>query len=46
MGVNTWTLGNWEKGYTKPALRFWPKIIDFLGYDPSSTTDLVGGSWG
>ena len=30
MGVNTWTLGNWEKGYTKPALRFWPKIIDFL----------------
>ncbi len=31
LGVNTFTLANWEKGYTKPALRFWLKIIEFLG---------------
>jgi DNA-binding transcriptional regulator YiaG len=34
LGINTWTLANWEKGYTNPALRFWPGIIEFLGYDP------------
>jgi len=46
MGVNACMLANWEKGWTKPALDFWPGTIEFLGYDPSSTTDLVGGSWG
>ena len=35
MGVNAWTLANWEKGYTNPKLRFWPGIIEFLGYDPN-----------
>jgi transcriptional regulator with XRE-family HTH domain len=34
MGVNTFTLANWEKGYTNPRLRFWPGIIEFLAYDP------------
>jgi hypothetical protein len=29
--MKTFTLANWEKGYTKPALRFWLKIIEFLG---------------
>jgi DNA-binding transcriptional regulator YiaG len=35
LGVNAWTLANWEKGYTQPKLRFWPRIIQFLGYDPN-----------
>ena len=34
MGVNAWTLANWEKDYTNPRLRSWPGIIEFLGYDP------------
>jgi DNA-binding transcriptional regulator YiaG len=34
LGVNTWTLANWEKGYANPRLSFWPKITEFLGYDP------------
>ena len=25
---------NWEKGYTEPMIRFLPKLIDWLGYDP------------
>jgi DNA-binding XRE family transcriptional regulator len=35
IGVNSWTLANWEKGYTNPKIRFWPRIIQFLGYDPN-----------
>jgi DNA-binding transcriptional regulator YiaG len=35
LGVNTWTLANWEKGCAKPALRFWPETIEFLAYDPN-----------
>jgi DNA-binding transcriptional regulator YiaG len=42
LGVNTWTLGNWEKGHTKPALRLWPSIIEFLGYDPESEPEGLG----
>jgi DNA-binding transcriptional regulator YiaG len=35
LGVNSWTLANWEKGYTNPRFRCWPGIIEFLGYDPN-----------
>jgi transcriptional regulator with XRE-family HTH domain len=35
LGVNTFTLANWEKGYTNPRLRRWPGVIEFLGYDPN-----------
>ena len=34
LGVNGWTVGNWENGKTQPARRFTPKIVQFLGYDP------------
>jgi DNA-binding XRE family transcriptional regulator len=34
LGVNEWTVGNWENDETKPVLRFIPRIISFLGYDP------------
>jgi hypothetical protein len=34
-GANTSTRSNWEKGYTNPKLRFWPGIIEFLGYHPN-----------
>ena len=32
--VNEWTYLNWEAGRTTPEIRFMPRIIDFLGYDP------------
>ena len=25
----------WEKGRSSPEIRFWPAIVEFLGYDPS-----------
>ena len=28
---------NWEKGYRDPEIRLWPKIVEFLGDDPSPT---------
>ncbi len=32
--VNDWTICNWENNKTTPAVRYLPRIIDFLGYDP------------
>jgi DNA-binding XRE family transcriptional regulator len=34
MGTDEFTVINWEKGKTEPAIRFWPTIIAYLGYDP------------
>ena len=28
------SLVNWELNYHQPALKFMPKIVEFLGYDP------------
>ena len=39
IGANPWTIANWEKGKTKPAARFIPAIIGFLGYDPRPATN-------
>ena len=35
IGANQWTVINWEKGRTEPAVRFVPRIIQFLGYEPT-----------
>lgn len=32
--VDAWTVCNWEKDRTYPPIRYFPKIMDFLGYDP------------
>jgi DNA-binding transcriptional regulator YiaG len=32
--VNEWTWRNWETNRRAPAIRFVPRIIAFLGYDP------------
>ena len=37
LGVNMWTLINWETGKTSPALTDMKAIIAFLGYDPHPT---------
>ncbi len=34
LGVNTWTILNWEKGHTAPSIESIPVIVQFLGYDP------------
>lgn len=35
LGVTSWTILNWEKGRTDPAIGSVPGLIRFLGYDPS-----------
>ncbi|MBI2618779.1 MAG: transcriptional regulator [Ignavibacteriales bacterium] len=35
IGVDETTVYNWERGYTSPTLRYVPRILDFLGYDPA-----------
>ncbi|MGE5692594.1 MAG: helix-turn-helix domain-containing protein [Candidatus Zixiibacteriota bacterium] len=34
IGVDPFTILNWETGATKPKFRFLPAIIRFLGYNP------------
>lgn len=34
LGVNPWTILNWEKGRTEPPMASIPIIIQFLGYNP------------
>jgi len=34
IGAGQWTVINWEKGRTWPALRFITEIGKFLGFDP------------
>jgi DNA-binding transcriptional regulator YiaG len=42
MGVNEWTYIGWEKGYTTPRTSFWPKVIEFLGYNPDPEPQTIG----
>ena len=34
IGVNRWTVLNWEKGHTEPPVESMPSILRWLGYDP------------
>ncbi|MEW8657324.1 MAG: helix-turn-helix transcriptional regulator [Candidatus Thiodiazotropha endolucinida] len=34
LGVNSWTLINWELNRTEPRVRYYSAIMDFLGYCP------------
>ena len=34
IGVDTLTVCNWENNLTNPRLKFLPKVIEFLGYNP------------
>jgi transcriptional regulator with XRE-family HTH domain len=44
LGVNAWTVHNWETGQRKPEIRFLPALVAFLGYDPEpvDTGTLAG----
>jgi DNA-binding XRE family transcriptional regulator len=37
LGVDHWTLLNWEKNRTAPLVTVYPAIVAFLGYDPAPT---------
>ena len=34
LGVNAWTVLNWEKDHTEPPIESIPAILQFLAYDP------------
>jgi DNA-binding transcriptional regulator YiaG len=36
------TYANWEKDHRYPAMKHWPKIIEFLGYDPNPEPKTIG----
>ncbi len=44
LGVDPWTVHNWETGQRKPEIRFIPALVGFLGYDPEpiDTGTLAG----
>lgn len=42
LGTDSVTVSNWEKGYTPPAVRFYPKIIEYLGTNPLPTPTTHG----
>ena len=42
LGVNPWTVLNWEAGRFEPPIRSMPAILDFLGYDPFPRPSTVG----
>ena len=40
--VTTNTVTNWEKERSRPDLRTWPAVIQFLGYDPRPDGRTIG----
>jgi transcriptional regulator with XRE-family HTH domain len=43
LGVNEWTVINWEQGRTEPRLACRPAVIAFLGVDPWPAETTLGG---
>src|SRR5688572_23737681 len=43
IGVDSFTLGNWEKGKTTPVLRYRPAIYAWLGFCPVEPTPATVG---
>jgi len=42
LGVNTFTLGNWEKNQCEPTVRHYPAIMNFLRYCPVQYPKTLG----
>jgi DNA-binding transcriptional regulator YiaG len=42
LGMDSFTLGNWEKGATEPMVQYYPAIMDFLGYCPCQRAVTLG----
>jgi len=41
LGVSVTTIGNWEHNHVGVATRFLPKVLAFLGYDPSPEPETL-----
>lgn len=42
--MNLWTYIHWENGHTEPADRFYPGVIEFLGYEPWTEPMTLGAA--
>jgi transcriptional regulator with XRE-family HTH domain len=42
IGVRPQSLTNWLAGRSRPGLYLWPKVIEFLGYDPRPVPRNLG----
>ena len=42
LGAHPTSVANWEKGKRAPAVVQWPKILEFLEYDPRPKEESVG----
>lgn len=42
LGTSSCTVRNWEKGRTSVALRYYRKVIEFLGYNPLPKAQTQG----
>jgi transcriptional regulator with XRE-family HTH domain len=42
LGANHRSYENWETGKHEPEFRYWPGLIQFLGYDPSPEPRTLG----
>ncbi len=42
IGVSEWTFIGWELGRKEPVDRLWPKVVAFLGYDPTPPAETPG----
>jgi transcriptional regulator with XRE-family HTH domain len=42
LGLDDCTVANWEKDRTYPAVRFLPRLIRYLGYDPFPKPHSLG----
>jgi DNA-binding transcriptional regulator YiaG len=42
IGTGATNVANWSKGHSKPGLEFWPRVIQFLGYDPRPPATSLG----
>ena len=40
--VNQWTPITWETNRAEPEIRYWPRIIAFLGDDPNPAPETLG----
>ncbi len=42
LGANQESVRNWERGHTAMAVRFYPRVLEFLGYDPAPEPETFG----
>ncbi|HEY4505173.1 MAG TPA: helix-turn-helix domain-containing protein [Candidatus Paceibacterota bacterium] len=42
IGVGTGSFTHWMRKHRNPTIRRWPKVIQFLGYDPRQASEGIG----